>query len=895
MKIRQLSLRDVRGVRTVAIEPLLLGVTVVVAPNEAGKSTLIEGFDLLLTELDSADKRSIRSLKPIDRDVGPEVAAELSAGPYRFSVTKRWLKKPLTELKIIEPRAEVLTGREAHQRMEGLLAEGTDLELYRALQVLQGVPLAQPALPVGGLLTRALDDAAGRSGDEPDGASLYEAVDKKRGEFYQANGLEVQEVRALRSSIDRFGPEVADLETKVRSADEEAMVHARLTRELEALQKSTEAQRPSLQELERRMEGIAHLQSELRAIEAEVGKAGEVHRGAKGAVERRAADIAEVQTTQEHLELLEKDARDASLELERRKGDVERADAVLRTGELELEGARSKARASRDVSEVSRSEFDLMLLRERQNAAQRASRELAEAEVVIAQNRVTTEALEALRELQKDEAVAQEKLKSASPRMIITATANLRARLDGRALSLKRGEVHEQTVPDRVSLDLPPGAKVEFVAGTSLEQLQAKQRSSAERLGAALRDAGVADLKGAHAANRSLLEAQEKRRAAQQSLRQALRTDLPKPFKGVFELSGKVAELEARVRTLRGALAPEVPIPDVPEKAKDLSNEADGELRSVESRVTELRRSAATAQKASQAAAASQAGAAGKLRVMSDQLASLVQSLAEARQAVSDQELVASEEKARVAVELEEKVRTEAQEKLRATDPSSVEARVDNLRRALKRGEEEINATRQRLAETAGRLSRIAEEGLYDRLEGVRATKAATEGELASRERRGKAARLLLETLAKHRAEAHRAYQGPLRERMEELGRLVYGPTFKLQLGDDLSIEQRELNGLPLPFDYLSDGTQEQLGVIARLAVAMAVGKDGGGVPVILDDTLGYTDPERLSGMGAVLDRAGRECQVIVLTCQRNRYDAVGSAKLLDVSGGSRVPTDPHG
>ena len=57
----------------------------------------------------------------------------------------------------------------------------------------------------------------------------------------------------------------------------------------------------------------------------------------------------------------------------------------------------------------------------------------------------------------------------------------------------------------------------------------------------------------------------------------------------------------------------------------------------------------------------------------------------------------------------------------------------------------------------------------------------------------------------------------------------------------------------------------------------MIVAPDGG-VPVILDDTLGYSDPERLKAMGAVLALAGRSCQVIVMTCYPERYSEVGGA-----------------
>jgi uncharacterized protein YhaN len=64
----------------------------------------------------------------------------------------------------------------------------------------------------------------------------------------------------------------------------------------------------------------------------------------------------------------------------------------------------------------------------------------------------------------------------------------------------------------------------------------------------------------------------------------------------------------------------------------------------------------------------------------------------------------------------------------------------------------------------------------------------------------------------------------------------------------------------------------------------MLVAGDGG-VPIILDDTLGHTDEDRLEYMGAILTRAGRECQVIVLTSYPKRYAHVGGATVVTLVG----------
>ena len=91
-----------------------------------------------------------------------------------------------------------------------------------------------------------------------------------------------------------------------------------------------------------------------------------------------------------------------------------------------------------------------------------------------------------------------------------------------------------------------------------------------------------------------------------------------------------------------------------------------------------------------------------------------------------------------------------------------------------------------------------------------------------------------------------------------------------------------------MPFASLSSGAREQLAVLARLACGALVSppaSDGtpGGVPVIIDDALGYSDPDRLEQVGAALGVAGKDCQVIVLTCEPGRYRGVGGAKVISL------------
>lgn len=147
-------------------------------------------------------------------------------------------------------------------------------------------------------------------------------------------------------------------------------------------------------------------------------------------------------------------------------------------------------------------------------------------------------------------------------------------------------------------------------------------------------------------------------------------------------------------------------------------------------------------------------------------------------------------------------------------------------------------------------------------------------------EQRASAALLLKDTFDKHRLQTRQGYVGPLRHAIDELGRKVYGPTFSVEISEDLQVVSRVHEGTALGVDQLSHGTREQIAVLSRLACAAIISPEDGGVPVIIDDALGWSDSQRLKTMCAAIEAAGKTCQVILLTCNPARYCHIESARV---------------
>src|SRR6201990_3513517 len=246
MRLHRLVLTNYRGITHREIEFPDHGVVVVSGANEIGKSSMIEALDLLMEAKDRSTKKEVKQVKPTHADVGAEITAEISTVPYLFVYRKRCHKRTQTQLTVLAPRREQLTGDEAHDRVRAIVDETVDSQLWQgqrglpagaaagrgsvsrrgqAQRVLQAA--STPAVDLSGCdaLSRALDVAAGEavalSGAEP---LLIDRIDAEYLRYYTPTGRPTGEwaaaIRRLREADDevaRWADAVAEVDDAVRS------------------------------------------------------------------------------------------------------------------------------------------------------------------------------------------------------------------------------------------------------------------------------------------------------------------------------------------------------------------------------------------------------------------------------------------------------------------------------------------------------------------------------------------------------------------------------------------------------------------------------------------------------------------------------------------------------
>ena len=470
--------------------------------------------------------------------------------------------------------------------------------------------------------------------------------------------------------------------------------------------------------------------------------------------------------------------------------------------------------------------------------------------------------------LATERAAAQTEL--ASARVELDGVVGVQVLIAGQRVDLSPGVTWSQNVTTSTDVEVPGLLTLRVVPGAPAADSQAKLDKAREMLAVVLAEAGVADVAAARALDvrrRELTSTRDRLRAT----REALVGD------DAFDaLRARLAELS-----------------DVPVGGLGVGPSADEARADLES-ASEAHRQARTTLD-TQRVAASAAGARGveaaghaavlrsKLATAHTELGAAAERLARQRESVTDDQLAiqaeADGERARglaaqvLAVDAE----------LVAVGPAAVLAELAAAtRRAAELGERHDDVG-GRLREVMVQLKVYGSQGRKGRLDAAQTERDHAATEHARVQRRAGAARLLQSVMARHRDEARLRYVDPFRAEVERLGRIVFGDDFEVEIDGDLCLCSRTLAGRTVPYESLSGGAKEQLGIVARLASAALVAKEDG-VPVVIDDALGFSDAGRLAKMGEVFDAVGGDGQVIVLTCSPERYAGIGGAQHIELS-----------
>ena len=872
MKLHRLVLNNYRGITHREIEFPDHGVVVVSGANEIGKSSMIEALDLLLESRDRSTKKEVKQVKPTHSDVGSEVTAEISCGPYRFVYRKRFHKKCETELTLLKPYREQLTGDEAHERVRAMLAETVDSDLWHAQRVLQAASTAAVSLSGCDALSRALDVAAGDngalSGTEP---LLIERIDAEYGRYFTPTGRPTGEWSAVIARLADAEAAVAECAAAVAEVDDRVARHAVLTEQVAELSQQRLAAGPRLAAAQDAADKIAELTAQTREAELVAAAAVANSDAASTAHGRRRQLLAEIDTRTAGIATIEAEAQHAVDGRAAAQAEGEVADAAVHEATELLADLQRRVEAARRT-------VDLLANREE---ADRLSARLAKIDAIERdRDRICAEltpiavTAELLRRIEDAAAAVDrvgDQLALTSAAVEFTAASGIQLTVGDQQVTLSAGQSWSITAAGPTTVEVPGILTARVIPGATTLDVHAKYAAAQQEITAALAAGGVADLAAARAAD-------QRRRDLQGS-----RDQLNATLAGLCG-DEDTAQLRERLAQLRAAQ------PDGPDLLATDMGTARAELEALETARAaagtecDARRLAATAVATKLAESSTQTTILqNKLEAQRVELGAATDRLTQERASVNDADLASSADAALQAAHAAQRRVTELTNELTAAVPDAVNAELAIATKEHESLRERYEETSRALREITIELAVFGSEGRQGKLDAAEIEREHAAGEHIRVGGRARAAQLLRSVMTRHRDTTRLRYVEPYRAELQRLGRPVFGPTFEVDIDSDLGIRSRTLNGITVPYDSLSGGAKEQLGILARLAGAALVAKEDA-VPVVVDDALGFTDPDRLTKMGELFDTVGSYGQVIVLTCSPDRYEGVKGAHRIDLS-----------
>ena len=875
MKLHRLVLVNYRGITHREIVFPDSGVIVISGANEIGKSSMIEAIDLLLEAKDRSSKKHVKQVKPTHADVGAEVTAEMSTGPFRFVYRKRFHKRCETELTVLEPRREQLTGDEAHERVCAMLASTMDAELWRAQRVLQSASIAPVDLSGCDALSRALDVAAGRSDEVPgpgcdraDGV-LIDRVDEEYGRYFTATGRPTGEWAAAVNRMASADGDVARCAAAVAEVEQALSRHETLTVHLADLGEARDAVSARQDAARSAAAALAQITDKLSEAQLVAAAADAKLAAAEQARAERARMTADLEARSRGVVELEESLATAADEESTARLVSAAADEAAEESELAAGRAQSVVEELRRRVDLVSSREEAERLAARLTKIDAAERERDRTRRELAGIRLTAATMRAIdvAAAAVERAAMQADLVSA--RVELFAESDIVLRVNGCDVLLSAGDQWTATASEATRIELPGLISGRIVPGEAACDTRAVLDAAREHLAGLLDAAGVTDRAHAAAVHERRRELESTRERCTASLA-GLCGDEP------------VSALRARVAVLRERLA------DSDVDGVDPSA-ARAELDTGLLALREADAARDTDRKVAAAAAAALSQWVTKATVLREKLTAarterdnVLQRLAGQRAVSGDDEIALQAQHLNHQAELARAAVADLRRQLAERGADTVHRELADAQRQAEQIGRQYDQAAGDVRDLATQLRVFGTEGRKGKLDAAEAERAHAESEYRRVGRRARAARLLREVMVRHRDSARLRYVEPFRAELERLGRLVFGDTFEVDIDSDLRICSRTVSGRTVPYDSLSGGAKEQLGIIARLAGAALVAREDV-VPVIIDDALGFADADRLARMGPVFDAVGGAGQVVVLTCSPHRFESVAGAHLIEL------------
>lgn len=885
MKIRSIQLSNFKKfVGTVRVDGIKDGVNLLVGENELGKSTLLEAINGVIFEKARSQTAQVRSFRHFANGTVPEVELSFELDNTCWTIRKRFSgpagKAVLTSSK--SQRFEDDAAEAELQRLLGFASRrgGGEPGIWGTLWVRQRSSFGDPKLDDAGrrTLQGCIEAQVGVVTGGERGRKIPAAVEHALAEILSSRGPRGK-FKDAKDTLTEADTLVSELEQKRADIFGYMDTLARLKRERKELQSdwNEEDHRREIDEARKARTSAATKAAEINAARNAAKLAEEQAKHAREAVAARENLAQEVVSVEAEVKELESQVRKAEARRDETKQLVETCGKTLTELREQARLNNEQARRLERIRSAAVIQAEIQQHQATLAKAEDLKRDEDRLSELIGRITATEEAVSQI-------VAAETELSGAKAAFnAVATTISLAIQTD----AAPRVNLSGAPIP-APTMSLPVVAKtlieIQGIGEIAVEPKINDREAILERLRLAESDLKIA-LEAAGAEN---LTAARLALAQRRELEGQL-TDIRREIAGLAprdSLTKLPAGLEARrtrVKELSGRLQTELQIlslsklPTPEEIAKEIadSHELAGKLDGdIETAGAAMEGPNAVLAEATAALQKLEQRVAGRRETLESKQAALTAGRAE----FSDQALSARANKlTEQAKNLQDALTT--MENNRGETVEAIDARIKRLETAGRNHQNAVNELKNEITRLTTLIEANEGEGVEEALEAAKADKARLSAAAEGYEQEVAVLQLLLQTLREAEREAKSQYLAPVLGRVEPYLKMLL-PGASLTLDEDLSITSIERNGTAEPFGGLSEGTQEQLAVLTRLAFAELLLKEGRPATVILDDALAFSDDRRIERMFDILMRAGESVQVLVLTCRKRLFARLGATEL---------------
>lgn len=863
------------------IEGLGPGVNILSARNEAGKSTLFRAVRTCLFERHNTTKDEVKRLATDGLSLPIKVTLDFEHEGKRYQLVKSFLRSPSAQL--FCDGIETARARAADEAVWDLLGIKPDNKIdqaaYGVLWVEQGqsFEVPKPSEGAAGVLNDVIQQEVGTLVGGERARLFLNSVKEDLARYLTDGGRPRAKgpLEAAASETARLTSERLDAETRLATLNGKIDELARLRADYRAASdpETKKTLRDELKDAQSRLAEAEKSDAELTRLasdERQAHERAEAQRERLDALKARATAI-----DSQRLRLKELAGKLAQLSDQEQTATKALQAAAAQKSSLDGEAETLDSRES----ELQRLAALSMKLEHRGNLSQRLtllegfSKRAAANDAALKAASVDEAALKALDAIENEERQIRAGMEAGAARVAIEARPGTDVAVNGTAMSgnAMRSVTEPLTIAVgtgvAITISPPPGAL--DAATKLLAEQREKFHSLLSRHGAK----SAAELRQLRTERLHLEEEARDLRAERTAL--LLKESLATEIAGLQAAIGEIDAEERRV--LPGGSAPLLP-PDEMERQREQITESRNAIRATRAA---LEAQISAHQNALTSLAATRGTLGGEIAAIHAQLdadlALLPDDRREAVIAECGNELATRQTAHRItaAALAEKQAHAPAQ-----GEAERLKARVERLSSAIEEQQKKAARLRESIARFEGEVQIAGGDGLGEHAATLKLQHEMALAEEARLGERVEVLKLLRDTVDRCYARRQEELNAPLRRHLKPFLNDVF-PQAEIELGESFAVAglNRSGPGSEL-FGRLSLGTQEQVAVLVRLAMGAMISERGTDVPIILDDALVFSDDERIEQMFDAINRAGRNQQVIVLTCRSRSFASLGGKQL---------------